>query len=120
MSEKKEKKKGKGFKIAIGVVCVFVLIGVFGGGNDTKESAPATTQQTEQQAQQAVEQTIENQQESQSEATKAEQNALKAAKQYLSVMAFSYDGLVGQLEYDGYTAEEAKYRSEERRVGKEC
>lgn len=36
-------------------------------------------------------------------------NALKSAEQYLNVMAFSYSGLIDQLEYEGYTAEEAEY-----------
>ena len=35
-------------------------------------------------------------------------NALKSAEQYLNVMAFSYSGLIDQLEYEGYTAEEAE------------
>lgn len=36
-------------------------------------------------------------------------NALKSALSYLSVMPFSYDGLVEQLEYEQYTHEEAVY-----------
>ena len=36
-------------------------------------------------------------------------NALKTAKSYLSHSAFSYDRLIEQLEYEGYTNEEAVY-----------
>lgn len=36
-------------------------------------------------------------------------NALASAKSYLSFSAFSYTGLIGQLEYEGYTTEEATY-----------
>lgn len=36
-------------------------------------------------------------------------NALKSAEQYLSFMAFSYSGLIDQLEYEGYSNEEAEY-----------
>lgn len=36
-------------------------------------------------------------------------NALSSAKNYLSFMAFSYEGLISQLEYEGYTTEEATY-----------
>ena len=36
-------------------------------------------------------------------------NALKSTEQYLNVMAFSYSGLIDQLEYEGYTVEEAEY-----------
>ncbi len=36
-------------------------------------------------------------------------NALESAEQYLSFMAFSYSGLIDQLEYEGYSSEEAEY-----------
>ncbi len=39
-------------------------------------------------------------------------NALKAAESYLGFMAFSYQSLVEQLEFDGYTHEEAVYGAE--------
>lgn len=41
--------------------------------------------------------------------TIGQKNALSKAKQYLSVSAFSYSGLIDQLKYEGYTAEEATY-----------
>lgn len=41
--------------------------------------------------------------------TKGQQNALESAKQYLAFSAFSYDGLIDQLEYEKYTHEEAVY-----------
>ena len=41
--------------------------------------------------------------------TMGEQNALAKAKDYLSFMAFSYKGLVEQLEYEGYLHSEAVY-----------
>lgn len=41
--------------------------------------------------------------------TIGQKNALKSAEMYLSVSAFSYSGLVKQLKYEGYTAEEARY-----------
>ena len=42
-------------------------------------------------------------------ATSGERNALEKAKQYLSYTAFSYSGLVEQLEYEGYTHSQAVY-----------
>lgn len=42
-------------------------------------------------------------------ATRGELNALESAKLYLSVSSFSYSGLIEQLEYEGYTSEEATY-----------
>ena len=40
------------------------------------------------------------------------ENALKAAKQYLSFTNFSYAGLISQLEYEKYTTEEATYAAD--------
>lgn len=45
-------------------------------------------------------------------ATSGESNALKSAQTYLSIMAFSYRGLVEQLEYEGYTTSEAEYAAD--------
>lgn len=42
-------------------------------------------------------------------ATVGEMNALKSAESYLSIMAFSGDGLIKQLEFEGYSKNEAEY-----------
>jgi hypothetical protein len=42
-------------------------------------------------------------------ASVAQQNALSNAKSYLAFMPFSYQGLIEQLEYEGFTHEEAVY-----------
>lgn len=42
-------------------------------------------------------------------ATSGERNALQRAKDYLDVMAFSYSGLIEQLEYEGFSHSEAAY-----------
>lgn len=41
--------------------------------------------------------------------TLGEKNALKKAKNYLAIMPYSYSGLVQQLEFEGFTKEEAEY-----------
>jgi len=41
--------------------------------------------------------------------TVGEKNSLIKAKQYLTIMSFSYEGLVEQLEFEGYTNSEAIY-----------
>lgn len=41
-----------------------------------------------------------------------EQNALSKAHDYLAFTAFSYNGLIEQLEYEGFTTEEAKYAAD--------
>lgn len=45
-------------------------------------------------------------------ATIGEKNALSSAENYLSIMAFSYSGLVEQLKYEGYSDSEAIYAAE--------
>ena len=44
--------------------------------------------------------------------TMGQQNALRSALQYLNTMAFSKSGLIDQLEYEGYSTEEATYAVE--------
>lgn len=41
--------------------------------------------------------------------TLGQENSLKTAKQYIAVMDFSYTGLVEQLEYEGYSHDDAVY-----------
>lgn len=41
--------------------------------------------------------------------TTGEKNALSKAKDYLAFTSFSYSGLIDQLEYEGFTTEEATY-----------
>ncbi len=44
--------------------------------------------------------------------TTGQKNALREAKNYLDYSAFSHDGLIGQLEYEGYTTDEATYAAD--------
>lgn len=44
--------------------------------------------------------------------TIGEDNALRSAYSYLDVMPFSYKGLIEQLEYEGYSYEEARYAAD--------
>ena len=56
----------------------------------------------------------QNNQSSQSthSASPGEQQALKKAGEYLDYTAFSYDGLVDQLEYEGFSHSEAVYAAD--------
>ena len=45
-------------------------------------------------------------------ATMGQQNALKSAQQYLKISAFSYTGLIKQLEYEKYSAADAKWAAD--------
>lgn len=50
--------------------------------------------------------------ETQESVSAGKRNALRSAKDYLSVMPFSYSGLVEQLEYEGYSNSEATYAAD--------
>ena len=39
----------------------------------------------------------------------SQRNALEKAKDYLDFSAFSYTGLIGQLEYEGFSTEDATF-----------
>jgi hypothetical protein len=41
--------------------------------------------------------------------TRSEENAIRSAESYLDFTAFSRSGLVDQLEYEGFTTEQATY-----------
>lgn len=45
-------------------------------------------------------------------ATVSQQNALESAQSYIAIMGFSYSGLVDQLEFEGYNAEDATYAAD--------
>lgn len=47
--------------------------------------------------------------ETEDSSTLGQKNALRQAESYLDWMSFSYSGLIHQLEYEGYTTEEATY-----------
>lgn len=44
--------------------------------------------------------------------TAGQRNALRSAKLYLSSMPFSHDGLIKQLEYEGYSSTDAKFAAD--------
>jgi len=44
--------------------------------------------------------------------TMGQRNALGSAKGYLGFTAFSYEGLIGQLEYEGYTYDDAVFAAD--------
>lgn len=62
---------------------------------DIKELEPETTNQVKK--------------EPESKVTLGEKNALRKAKEYLNYTAFSHSGLIAQLEYEGFTRQQAEY-----------
>lgn len=94
--------------LSILVLASFTLFAV---GSSDDESADVsnnveTTSNTDQKSE-ADETTTETT--TKDNTTMGQKNALKKAKNYLDFSAFSYKGLVKQLEYEGFTNEEAVY-----------
>jgi hypothetical protein len=110
----------KGLRIII-VFVLLVLVGILGEGQiedeldaskETDESIVIDTEESsEEETQEAEEEQAPNQEvvEETDQTTMGERNALRSALDYLDYSAFSYSGLVEQLEYEGYSNEEAVY-----------
>ena len=99
-------------KILIVSLILSLLICLSGCGND--ENTPTNASQQEQSSSELVKSEssfTESEEPSTSsvQETTSQKNAVRAAENYLSVMSFSFKGLVEQLEYDGYTHEQAVY-----------
>ena len=91
-------------KIWFWVLVIIILLGACSGGNDepinstSNTDNPVKTQDT-QQPEPVQDDNV----------TTGQKNALKSAKNYLAFTAFSYEGLIDQLEYEQYSTEEATY-----------
>ena len=102
----------KATKMIIGGI---VALGVIGACADTdveevKEEEKVVQEQQQQEQSQVVEEqqpVVEEKQEPQ--LTLGQKNAIKTAESYLSFTAFSRKGLIGQLEFEGYSTEEATF-----------
>lgn len=121
------KKSRKGLWITLGIVGGVVVLGSIGaalGGGDADPVADAepvltTTEEepvlpAEEESAPAVaedsEPVVEEEPEPEEPAlTMGQQNAVGAAENYLSFMGFSREGLIEQLEFDGYSNEDASF-----------
>ncbi|KAK9680627.1 Host cell surface-exposed lipoprotein [Popillia japonica] len=105
----KKKKGGKLKWIVVAVVAVIVIgaIGNSMGGN--KDASTNTKTENEETTAGNVEAPENEPVSGDDGATLGQSNALSKAKEYLSVMAFSYTGLISQLEFDEFSTEDATY-----------
>lgn len=117
MKKQKKKSLGKGCltSVLVFIVLVLVLGAIFGNTGDSDaidETLPKTetTVSTSSSLAEDSPETISTTYAPSVNSTSvAESNALRAAKNYLAFTAFSYNGLIKQLEFEGYTTEEATY-----------
>ena len=96
----------------------FTLRSLIGESEEVEDSSDEETEEdttnTESEGtdEEAEEDTTNTESEGTSEITLGMSNALKSAKKYLSYSAFSYTGIIEQLEYEGYSTEEATYAAD--------
>ena len=122
--ENKKTKKKKKWWIIIVVILGICVIGSM--GDSSEKDTTVQTQETEDkktvvnvveepvkevisEVESVVEEVVED---DVPEMTMGQKNALKSAKNYISVMAFSYSGLIHQLEYEGYSTEDATFAAD--------
>ncbi len=115
------KKKNKGCLIIIIVVFILflimvgiIIIGAIVGGLNTDRSENISSSEIYSAFSQTESEPVEDNSipfssEPQFDSTTAENNALEKALQYLAYTAFSHDGLVEQLKYEGFSDSEALY-----------
>lgn len=109
------KKQANGCLIAIiALVVVIVILALpFGGSDDTKEPESKSTETTETTETTKPEKLTETSAPAKTETkpteTMGQKNAVRKALSYLDYSAFSYSGLINQLEYEGFSTEDATY-----------
>ena len=101
--EKENPKKRKGLGCFTVIIIVLILwIIVVASGGDSEPVSTGTTSRTP-----SVSVSSET-----SNLTMGQKNALRAADNYLRTIPFSHDGLIHQLEYEGYSTEDATYAAD--------
>lgn len=88
--------------VAAGVLAV-TLVGCGGGGDAKKETSASQPEVSQSEKTPKVETPTEP------AMTTSQKNALSKAKDYLDYTAFSYTGLIEQLEYEKFSLEDATY-----------
>lgn len=95
-------------------LCLVLLLALTACGGTSQPSAdeqpPASTDAIE--PVEPIEEATPEPEEPTDTLTMGQENALGSAESYLAVMPFSHSGLIEQLEYDGYTTEEATYAAD--------
>ena len=97
--------------VLIGFLAILLVVGLF--GTDESADTNTTTTITASQEDTSAEETSTTKAETTTTTTKAEtlsqRNAIRKAEDYLRFMAFSKIGLIEQLEFEGFSKEDATY-----------
>lgn len=92
-------------RVSFWVIAVFLGIGI-SANMATTETTPTTSPSA---TNASVSTNSSSNTPSEPQATMGEKNALRAAKNHTKIMAFSRDGLITQLTFEGFSTEEATY-----------
>lgn len=96
--------------IAIAAILVIAVINTaIGGGSSTDTPTASDTTSTSTDSAQSEESASSEEAAEAPDETTGQANARKSAKNYLSTLAFSRSGLIKQLEFEGYSTEDATY-----------
>ena len=110
---KEKKKMTKGKKILITLLCIFgaMILYAMGSGSGDDNADRTSTDNTVQVEDTTTDATTDTTTDTTTEpsATMGEKNALDKAADYLAYTAFSYSGLISQLEFEGFSTAEATY-----------
>lgn len=116
MDEQKKPKKPITKRWWFWVIVVVLALGVIGsamGGGDTKETPePDATPSESVETEAPTTNSQEEPEAPEDDLTLGQRNALDKAASYLSFTAFSYGGLIDQLEYEGFSLEEATFAAD--------
>ena len=93
----------------IGLILLFVCIATIMIAGCTSQPAPAAVTTKAVTPAATIAAPVSTVKENTDKATLGEINAALKAKQYLRTMAFSRKGLIEQLEYEGFTPQQAEY-----------
>jgi hypothetical protein len=101
----------KNMQKRIGLILLFVCIAtiIIAGCTSQPAPTPAAVTTTAATPAASIATPVSTVKENTDKTTLGETNAALKAKQYLRTMAFSRTGLIEQLEYEGYTPQQAEY-----------
>ena len=99
----------KNMQKRIGLILLFVCIATIMIAGCTSQPAPAAVTTTAVTPAATIAAPVSTVKENTDKTTLGEINAALKAKQYLRTMPFSRKGLIAQLEYEGFTPQQAEY-----------
>jgi hypothetical protein len=91
----------------LGIIGLIVVVSIASSGGDSTNSD--ANDYTQSQEDLATDNGAQTNEESNSGETVSQENARKSAKNYLDTLAFSRTGLIKQLEFEGFSTEDATY-----------